>query len=160
MLRLTSDSLQPQPMRTGAEQFRMAGLDTCLLTVNAANGHHYVNGVGGPAILVREEWAAYKRLCVQYAAVPVDVPQAEDPFAEVCAEPLTDEELWHIVAALKARSKEVEDCVRGSLQTLSLEEANDSLAEALKELTGISSCLRELDVRLERRAKVEGGLSA
>lgn len=160
MLNITTESLQPQPMRTGAEQFRMAGLHTCLLAVEASTGHHYVNGKGGPAVLVREEWAAYERFCNQYSAVPVDVPQAEDPFAAIVDEPLTDEELWHIVSALKARSKEVEECVRGSLQTLSLDEANEALGEALKELTGISACLRELDVRLERRAKVEGGLSA
>lgn len=160
--KITAESLQPQPVRTGEEQFRIAGLNTVLLTINAGTGHHYVNGKGGAAVLPREEWATYKRLCEQWKAVPVDVPQpqgAEDPFAAICAEPLTDEDLWHIVAAMKVRAKDVEDCVRASLQTLSLEEANEALGKALEELTGISACLRELDVRLERQANA-GGLSA
>lgn len=143
-----SKSLEPVPFRKADEQFKIAGLETMLVTVNAGNRLHYVAGKGGAAVMEEAEWDGYLKLCKRFAESPMD-RQDRDPFAAGLLEPiLNKEDLWHIVTALAAESAEVLGLIRGAMTTLSVEDYSDALQGAEKRQERVAACLQQLMVRL------------
>ncbi len=146
---MSDTSMQPLPLRKADEQFRIAGLETMLLTVNAGNRLHYVAGKGGQAVMEEAEWEGYKLLCKRFAQSPMDRHDA-DPFAGLLEPRLTTEDLWHIVTALVYEADEVLRLIRGSLTTLSVEDYGDALQGAERRQTRVADCLLQLMVRLRK----------
>ncbi|MBB5038240.1 hypothetical protein [Prosthecobacter dejongeii] len=137
----------PVLFRKADEQFRIAGADTVLVTINAGNRLHYVAGKGGKAVMEEAEWEGYKLLCKRFAESPMDRQDA-DPFAALLEPRLTTEDLWHIVTSLAAEAAEVLVLIRGAMTTLSVEDYSDALAGAERRQETVSSCLNQLMVRL------------
>lgn len=59
------------PMRTGQEQFSLAGVDTQLMVTDTERGLVYVIGAGA-AIMTEDEWQSYILLCDTWLNSPVD----------------------------------------------------------------------------------------
>lgn len=143
-------SMTPLPMRKAAEQFRLAGCNTCLLTVNAADNLHYVDGIAGRAVMTAEGWREYKALCAQFEASPQDL-EGVDPFAMQVLDPkLTTGDLYHIIRAVRCESRQVQALIQTAATTLSVEDYGDALKGAEARQASVLKCLDQLHERLQR----------
>ena len=151
------------PMRTGEDQWRLAGPETCVGTINAATGHVYVGGKGGDAVLSKEEWKRYELLVARWKAGEVlllDAPvismreqtaHEDDPFPAATGKeqaPLRDADVWMILRSCADELKLVRGLITRAEQTVNVEDYGDSLAGAGKRLEQLVTTVTELRLGL------------
>lgn len=153
-----SDLVKQQilPLRTAAEQFRLAGVESSVRTFNPGSRIYYIGRKGGLCAMHEQEWNDYQALCARWSSGPLDLDGApgismleqtrdEDEFA---APPeggtpngLSREDLRRIHGALLVTLKEARDLVSSARGTLSVEDYEDALTGAFEKLSLSVGCL-------------------
>lgn len=126
--------MQPQPMRTAAEHFRIAGANSFCYATLDTEGLVFVQGKGGKAVMREEEWQQYKALCLappHVISMRQQVADDEVPEWEDCAEsPYVRAGLW----GLRTMLAEAKACVQSAQRTLSVEDYGEALQAAERRL--------------------------
>lgn len=60
-------TMAPEPMRSGEEQWRVAGYECAVYAVLDEEGLVFVDGKGGRCVMRVDEWAGYQRRCLESA---------------------------------------------------------------------------------------------